>query len=488
MAYKMVAHAAKFKRDNLKGARMHNERLTKQHSNKDIDVTRSYLNYSLVDRRPESYAKQVNRLLNSDRKPRKDAVYDVEFVFGSDGKYMLSLDAKQQRKYFQTCMDYVADKWGKDRILYADVHLDETSPHMHMGAAPIDHDGHLAAKNLFDRKFLLTMQDELPARLAAAGFDIERGNPGGVHTTKKQWQKVTKEANEQVIETLSRDFPDYVFPLKDKAGHVLKNANGAVRYSPLWGTPDGKDALRKRPLEVNTRSLTFLTHKQVKESQDKLEAAKTAQEAADKDKAAADAERKALAVDNARAAELSRKALAAQKKVDEEKAEAEKKQAANDVREASLDTREDGLYSREMALNIRERGLDDREGKLDAQEKRVTAREDELHAVVAAGLPYVMGHDDDGRSNADLFKSRTFFRGGVLEGRHAGYPSLFDAFVDGRFKVDGKTGAEHLFSRLQNVPVSQRARMQQDVNQAREKSRQTTETATAEPDNDGPEL
>lgn len=454
MAYKMVAHAAKFKRDNLKGARMHNERLTKQHSNKDIDVTRSYLNYSLVDRRPESYAKQVNRLLNSDRKPRKDAVYDVEFVFGSDGKYMLSLDAKQQRQYFQTCMDYVADKWGKDRILYADVHLDETSPHMHMGAAPIDHNGHLAAKNLFDRKFLLTMQAELPARLAAAGFDIERGNPGGVHTTKAQWRKVTKEANEQVISQLVANFPNDRHFLSDKNGQPLYETDQwGMKFrqtSHAWGTPEGQKELRERSLDANVADLTFMTNKRVKTADKAVHEANTEKEQAKAQKTAND---QYLATESAR-----------------------------------LHTAGIELDSRLSDVREREKKLEERKAKLAADAARVTRQKQEMNAVVAAGLPYVMGYGDDGRSNADLFKSRTFFRGSIIEGRHAGYPSLFDAFVDGRFKVDGQTGAEHLFSRLQNVPVSQRARMQQDVNQAREKSRQTTETATAEPKDDGPEL
>ena len=81
MTAKAVMHGGKFKRENLNGLRMHNERKSKHHSNQDIDPKRTYLNYSLVDRPNESYAKQIESMLNSDRKPRKDAVYDVEFVF-----------------------------------------------------------------------------------------------------------------------------------------------------------------------------------------------------------------------------------------------------------------------------------------------------------------------------------------------------------------------------------------------------------------------
>ena len=47
MSY-LVARMQKMKAGNLVGMGNHNQRLTDNHSNKDIDTERSYLNYDLV--------------------------------------------------------------------------------------------------------------------------------------------------------------------------------------------------------------------------------------------------------------------------------------------------------------------------------------------------------------------------------------------------------------------------------------------------------
>ena len=53
MSY-MVARMQKMKADNLVGIGNHNQRKTQNHSNKDIDVERSHLNYDLVEGRTEN--------------------------------------------------------------------------------------------------------------------------------------------------------------------------------------------------------------------------------------------------------------------------------------------------------------------------------------------------------------------------------------------------------------------------------------------------
>ena len=46
MSYAIIRNE-KYKRDNLKGIYRHNERKNKNYSNKNIDITKSYLNYSI---------------------------------------------------------------------------------------------------------------------------------------------------------------------------------------------------------------------------------------------------------------------------------------------------------------------------------------------------------------------------------------------------------------------------------------------------------
>lgn len=64
----MVVRWVKMKSDNLGGAYRHNERIFEHHSNKDIDMSRSHLNYELMDRGCSvSYEKQIKDYVNENK-------------------------------------------------------------------------------------------------------------------------------------------------------------------------------------------------------------------------------------------------------------------------------------------------------------------------------------------------------------------------------------------------------------------------------------
>ena len=179
MSY-MVARMQKMKVGNLGGAFRHNERIYENHSNKDIDPKKSNLNYELTDRnRKMSYESQIKDYVNenkiSNRAIRKDAVLCDEWIITSDKKFFENLSPEETREFFETAKDYFAQNYGEQNIAYASVHLDESTPHMHMGVVPM-RDGKLSSKAMFDRAELLKIQDELPKHMKEHGFDLERGS------------------------------------------------------------------------------------------------------------------------------------------------------------------------------------------------------------------------------------------------------------------------------------------------------------------------
>lgn len=103
--------------------------------------------------------------------------------------------AKQERAYFQTAYDYIAQKYGEKNIISAKVHKDETTPHMHLVLVPLTQDGRLSAKELFDRQALLDLQAEIPKRLKTQGFKIERGTSSSKkHLTTAEYKKMKIES------------------------------------------------------------------------------------------------------------------------------------------------------------------------------------------------------------------------------------------------------------------------------------------------------
>ena len=105
MSY-MVARMQKMKAGNLGGAYKHNERVFETHSNKDIDPSRSPLNYELTDRdHSVSYEKQIKDYVNenkiSNRAIRKDAVLCDEWIITSDKSFFEKLSEEKQGDFLR---------------------------------------------------------------------------------------------------------------------------------------------------------------------------------------------------------------------------------------------------------------------------------------------------------------------------------------------------------------------------------------------------
>lgn len=197
-----VARMEKMKSDNLVGIGNHNQRRFSNHSNKDIDVSKSHLNYDILDK-VKSYKTDIEGYINanksSKRAVRKDAVLVCEWIITSDSDFFESMSPADTREYFQTAIDFFAERYGSKNLMYAQVHLDERTPHMHLGIVPFDKDNKLTAKNMFDREALQDIQNELPLYMNERGFKVERGRAGSEakHLTVQEYKDVQKEIKKQ---------------------------------------------------------------------------------------------------------------------------------------------------------------------------------------------------------------------------------------------------------------------------------------------------
>lgn len=197
-----VARMEKMKSDNLVGIGNHNQRRFSNHSNKDIDVSKSHLNYDILNK-VKSYKTDIEGYINanksSKRAVRKDAVLVCEWIITSDSDFFESMSPADTREYFQTAIDFFAERYGSKNLMYAQVHLDERTPHMHLGIVPFDKDNKLTAKTMFDREALQDIQNELPRYMNERGFNVERGRAGSEakHLTVQEYKDVQKEIKKQ---------------------------------------------------------------------------------------------------------------------------------------------------------------------------------------------------------------------------------------------------------------------------------------------------
>ncbi|HBC4355869.1 TPA: plasmid recombination protein [Staphylococcus aureus] len=81
------------------------------------------------------------------------------------------------------------EEYGKENLLYATVHMDKITPHMHYGVVPITKDGRLSAKEVVGNKKALTeFQDRFNTYINKQGYDLKRGIS----------RQLTKEKHDQV--------------------------------------------------------------------------------------------------------------------------------------------------------------------------------------------------------------------------------------------------------------------------------------------------
>ena len=135
MSYAIIRNV-KYKRANLKLAYRHNERKNSHYSNKDIDKSRTHLNYHLKEPM-QSYEKEFERIRKEhDLKGQIKEVSNIacEYIITSGKEFFEQIGEEETKRYFKTAYDFVCEykDLGEENILSAVVHIDEETPHMHL--------------------------------------------------------------------------------------------------------------------------------------------------------------------------------------------------------------------------------------------------------------------------------------------------------------------------------------------------------------------
>jgi hypothetical protein len=166
-------------------------------SNPDIDSSRTHLNYRLDDSGEGGLVRLVNARIReghtvtnkggTTKKMRDDAVKMVDVVCTSSPEFFAGLTADQQKEYFSDCLGWLRGYFGASNVVSAVVHMDETTPHMHVGVVPIHTEkgeGRLNAKRFMgSRKDMRAIQDDYFQKVSK-DWGLKRGDP--VELTKRE--------------------------------------------------------------------------------------------------------------------------------------------------------------------------------------------------------------------------------------------------------------------------------------------------------------
>ena len=176
MAYQQVI-AKKVKLNGLMGIQHHMLDRDRVKTNPDIDLSRSHLNYFIENLTAEDLNSRVRsriKQLNLKKRPRSDAVGLEDIVVKASQDFILNADAETRENYFADALHFLQNRYGKENVMYCQCHLDESSPHIHVGIVPITPDGRLSAKSLFSPKTLEQLQTDFH-RVVSSHYGLERG-------------------------------------------------------------------------------------------------------------------------------------------------------------------------------------------------------------------------------------------------------------------------------------------------------------------------
>ena len=238
MSYAIVRNE-KLTRSKAKGICVHNDRKSKNHSNKEIDIERTKLNYYLK-KNELNYVKEFDRLREKNNlkgQIRENSIIMCEMIFTSDSKFFDEIGTEETKRYFEESYNFICNYKGigNKNIISAVVHLDEGTPHMHLVYIPVikttDKEGNPIEK-VCSREFwkgrdsYRNLQNSYYEFISKKGFDLERGLPAEEscrkHETIQNYKNLTNfEKTKELLANITLDLPD-VPDIKDFKKVIIK--------------------------------------------------------------------------------------------------------------------------------------------------------------------------------------------------------------------------------------------------------------------------
>ncbi|MBF8695138.1 MobV family relaxase [Pseudomonas fulva] len=173
----------------------------------NADQERTPDNQHLVAKSTDEAMGKLRALLPEKR--RKDAVLAVEYVMTASPEWFATATPEQEKAFFQRSVQWLADKYGADRIITASIHRDEATPHLSAFVVPLTKDRRLSAKEFIgSRDKMRADQTSYAGRVADLG--LERGIEGSkaTHQTIQQHYAAIKRG----VEPLATITPEAIEP------------------------------------------------------------------------------------------------------------------------------------------------------------------------------------------------------------------------------------------------------------------------------------
>src|SRR5699024_9521270 len=190
-------------------------------------------------------------------KIRTDAIKHIDGLITSDNDFFDNQTPEDTKQFFEYARVLFRSEYGKDNLLYATVHMDEKTPHMHYGVVPITDDGRLSAKEVVGNKKALTaFQDRFNEYVNQRGYDLERGQSRQVTNAKHEQMSQYKQKTEYHKQEYERE--------SQKLGHIRQKTDKLMQeYQKSLNTLKTPINI---PYEIETEKVGGLFSKETQET------------------------------------------------------------------------------------------------------------------------------------------------------------------------------------------------------------------------------
>ncbi|WP_273708469.1 MobV family relaxase, partial [Leuconostoc mesenteroides] len=139
------------------------------HTNKEIDVSKTYLNQELMADGSDMLTR-FNARLNDVYCMKRDDVKALATWIVTLPEELSEAPHDQQSAFFEATSNFLNDRYGQENSVAAVVHYDETTPHLHYAFVPVVFDDKksrykVSAKEVLTRHDLQTFHEDLDQHL-----------------------------------------------------------------------------------------------------------------------------------------------------------------------------------------------------------------------------------------------------------------------------------------------------------------------------------
>lgn len=207
----------KNKLSDVKGKEIEQDRKSDNLKNDDIDKSKTHLNYDLIQSNLNLYQRVKNRVdaVRQNSRIQKNSVVMYSNVITVNKNEFQQWGTEKTKAYFQSVTEFFQNEFGKENVVSAKVHLDETTPHMHLHFVPISQEGKLQARKVMTPSKINKIHSDAPKFLQSKGFDVERGkgetgrkNIKDIHKYKLEKLVSSVEELEQKLDVLNKTIYD----------------------------------------------------------------------------------------------------------------------------------------------------------------------------------------------------------------------------------------------------------------------------------------